>query len=73
MAWINLADEMEFTERAYTDFHVGQILVFDFEGSKNYLKIMRINKPKIWVKQVDTYSIEEFETMTGAKLEERKD
>lgn len=73
MPWINLADEMEFTDRAYEDFYAGQILIFDFEGSKNYLKIMRIKKPKIWVKQVETYSIEEFEQMTGAKLEERKD
>ena len=43
MAWINLSDEMEFTDEAYEDFFPGMMMVFDYEGSKTYMKLSLIH------------------------------
>lgn len=72
MAWIDLSQEMEFTDHAYKEFHPGKLLIFNFEGSKTYMKIKRIDGKKVWVTEVKTYSEEEFEKMTGAQLQERE-
>jgi hypothetical protein len=41
----------------------GQVLVFDFEGSKTRLKIRRKAKGKIWAEQITTYTEDEVKDM----------
>lgn len=74
MAWINLSDEMEFTDEAYEDFFPGMMMVFDYEGSKTYMKVRRIDKKqkKMWVEEAHTYSPAEFEKKFGVEIKERE-
>lgn len=49
------------TDKAFKDLKVGQILMFNFEGSRNDYKITKINRKskKCWVKKVTTYSTDQ--------------
>jgi hypothetical protein len=51
--------------KAGTDigFNVGQVLTFDYEGSPNHLKVMRLDRKKgrLWAKEVRLYKEEDFE------------
>lgn len=57
MAWIDLTPDL--TKQAIKDFKAGHVLIFEFEGSKTYFKVMRNYKGKIWVKETKLYTIEE--------------
>lgn len=54
MSWIDLTPEL--TIKGQKELKTGQILGFDFEGSKTWLRIMRKAKGKIWAKEIDTYT-----------------
>lgn len=56
MAWIDLTPDLTKKGR---ELPVGKVLIFDFEGSKTYLKIVRKRNGKVWAKEIDTYSPEE--------------
>lgn len=49
------------TDKAFKDLKVGQILMFNFEGSRNDYKITKINRKskKCWAKKVTTYSTDQ--------------
>lgn len=51
MAWLNLSNDL--TKQGQRKLKVGQVMMFDFEGSPVYLKIMRKNKTGIWAKRLD--------------------
>lgn len=52
MAWENMTDI--FTPEGMEKVKVGQLLMFDFEGSRNDYKIMRKSHGKVWGKRVET-------------------
>lgn len=52
MAWINLTNDL--TKKAQRDFKIGQVLIFDFEGSPVHIKIMKKEDGKIWGKRLDS-------------------
>lgn len=52
MAWLELTNDL--TPKAIKGLKVGQVLMFDFEGSPNYLKIMRKQRGKIWAKRLNS-------------------
>ena len=54
MTWIDLTPEL--TLKGQEELKTGQILGFDFEGSKTWLRIMRKAKGKVWAKEIDTYT-----------------
>lgn len=47
------------TKQGRDNLKVGQILMFDFEGSALHLKITRKAKGRVWAKRVDLYTPEE--------------
>lgn len=51
MAWLNITDEL--TAKGKKRLKVGQVLIFDFEGSPIYLKIMRKERGRVWAKRLD--------------------
>jgi hypothetical protein len=46
------------TDKAFKELKIGQILMFNYEGSRNEYKITKINRKakRCWVKKVTTYS-----------------
>ena len=70
MAWIDLSQEMEFTDLAKQDFKTGMILRFNYENSITEMKIMRLDWPKVWVKEIKTMSLEDFEKEMDRRREE---
>lgn len=48
--WINITDTL--TPAGLKKLQVGQVLVFNYEGSRNEYKIMRIRNGNCWVKPV---------------------
>lgn len=57
MSWIDISDEL--TPKGHTALRVGQVLMFDFEGSRLELKIMRKHNKKVWAKQITTHHPDE--------------
>lgn len=53
MAWIDLTPEL--TEEGQQRVNVGEVLIFNYEGSKTMLKIMRKHKGKVWAKEIWLY------------------
>lgn len=53
MAWDNISDVL--TEEGEQRLEVGQVLMFDYEGSRIDMKIMRKTKNGVWAKQIKTY------------------
>ena len=51
---------MDVTKDLPIDVKVGQVLVYDFEGSPIHLKIMRKSKGKVWAKYTHLYTEEEM-------------
>lgn len=51
--WIDMTDQ--FTPEGIARLEKGQVLVFDYEGSRNEYKIMRIRHGKVWVKHITLY------------------
>jgi hypothetical protein len=57
--WENLTDML--TLRGLEELQVGQILIFDYEGSKIYMKIMRKRHGKLWAKEITTYNPDQID------------
>lgn len=55
--WINISDII--SRKGIRELKAGQVLGFDFEGSKNYYKIMRNYKGKLYVKPVTLHKLED--------------
>jgi hypothetical protein len=51
MAYLNITDDLSAKGRKLVE--VGQVLMFDFEGSPVYLKIMRKSNDQVWAKRLD--------------------
>lgn len=66
MSWIEISKDL--TKRGQRDLKVGQVLIFNYEGSPNHLKIMRKAKGKVWAKDNYLYHPDEVEIKN--KLEE---
>lgn len=50
MAWLNITGDLNARGRKLP---VGKVLIFDFEGSPVYLKIMRKRQGQVWAKRLD--------------------
>jgi len=55
------------TKKGQKKLNVGQVLIFDYEGSKTYLKIMRKHKGKVWAKENYLHSVDETLSMEKNK------
>lgn len=53
--WLDVTNDLPI------DVEVGQVLIYDFEGSPIHLKIMRKQNNKIWAKPVYIYLPSEVE------------
>ena len=60
MGWLDITGEL--TPQGKRWLKVGQVLVFDFEGSKLYLKVMRKRNGKVWAKETKLYLPNEVQT-----------
>lgn len=59
--WLDVTDDLPI------DVEVGQVLIFDFEGSPIHLKIRRKYKGKIWATKTRLYTPEEFKQLGKKK------
>lgn len=57
MIWLDIT--VDLTKKGQKKLQVGQVLIFDYEGSPIHLKIMRKFKGKVWAKKVYLYTPEE--------------
>lgn len=55
--WEDITDIL--TDEGKERLEVGQVLMFDYEGSPLHLKIMRKYKGKVWAKKNYLYKVEE--------------
>lgn len=53
---------MDVTRDLPIDVKVGQVLIYDYEGSPVHLKIMRKAKGKVWAKYIRLYTEQEVHT-----------
>lgn len=51
MAYLNLTKDL--TKEGAKKLKVGQVMMFDFEGSPVYLKVMRKEKGQVYAKKLD--------------------
>ncbi len=56
-SWLDITEDL--TKKGQRELKVGQVLIFDFEGSPIHLKIMRKYKNKVWAKKTYLYTPEE--------------
>ena len=59
MSWVDFTNDL--TKKGQRELKVGQVLMFNFEGSETHLKIMRKKNGKVWVKEVYLYKPEEVQ------------
>lgn len=59
MTWIDLTPDL--TEEGQQRVNVGEVLIFNYEGSKTMLKIMRKYKGKVWAKEIWLYRPDQIE------------
>ena len=57
MKWEDITDIL--TDEGKENLKVGQVMIFEFEGSPLHLKIMRKYKGKVWAKRTYLYKPEE--------------
>lgn len=50
MSYLNITDDLT---KEGKKLPLGKVLIFDFEGSPVYLKIMRKQKGEVWAKRLD--------------------
>lgn len=67
MEWIDLTPDL--TELGKKDLKVGQVLMFDMEGSETHLKITRKRGGKVWAKEVYLYRPNEVEIVDKKKMD----
>lgn len=58
--WIDITQDLN--KKGRKELKVGQVLIFDFEGSPVHLKIMRKFKGKVWAKKNYLYRTDEVQT-----------
>jgi len=51
MKWEDITPDL--TKKGQRELKVGQVLIFDYEGSPIHLKIMRKSHGKVWAKRLD--------------------
>ncbi len=56
--WESIEDIL--TPKAVKELKVGQVLLFDFEGSEVHLKIMKKRNGRVWAKRTHLYTQEEM-------------
>ncbi len=66
MGWLDITDDL--TDFAIRELKVGQVLIFDFEGSPVHLKIMRKQHGKVWARKNYMYLPEEVEVTDKNKI-----
>jgi len=69
MAWLNITDIL--TPQGIEKLKVGQVLMFDFEGSRNELKIMRKTESSVWAKRISTVLPEQVMVKEPGKKKRR--
>jgi hypothetical protein len=47
------------TPEGVARLQVGQVLMFDYEGSRNDMKITKIKNGRVWAKRIKTYHPDE--------------
>jgi hypothetical protein len=57
--WINATDQ--FTQAGIDHLEVGQVLTFDYEGSRNDFRIVDTDNNEVWIKPIRTYTYQEAE------------
>lgn len=57
MKWLDITQDL--TKEGQQKLNVGEVLIFDYEGSPIHLKIMRKAKGKVWAKRNYLYTPEE--------------
>lgn len=69
MNYIDISNDLTPAFYKNKDFKKGQILIFEFEGSKTEFKIVRLNRSKklCWVVETKLYSQREFDNLTYSK------
>ncbi len=61
--WENITDIL--TEDGAEKIKVGQVLIFNFEGSPLHLKVMRKRNGKVWAKKTHLYTRDEMAAIDG--------
>jgi hypothetical protein len=72
--WQNIAEDL--TPQGIAKLKKGQVLVFDYEGSRNEYRIVRIKDGEVWVKPVTLMSMDEAQAKMsdeGLEPHETKD
>jgi hypothetical protein len=59
--WENITDIL--TEDGAEKIEVGQVLIFNYEGSPLHLKIMRKRLGKVWAEKTHLYNQEEYDAI----------
>lgn len=66
MPWLDITDEL--SPQGQQALQLGQVLMFDYEGSPLNLKIMRKKGGRVWAKRIDLYTIDQADD----ELEKRR-
>ena len=61
--WEDITDIL--TEDGAEKIKVGQVLIFDYEGSPLHLKVVRKRNGKVWAKRIHLYTRDEMEAIDG--------
>lgn len=67
MAWIDMTNEL--TPFAIQSLEIGQVLMYEYEGSPLHIKIMRKKNGKVWGKQLKVRLMKPDEVQWKDKLE----
>lgn len=60
-SWEDITDIL--TEDGAEKIQVGQVLIFDYEGSPIHLKVVRKRLGKVWAKKMHLYTQEEYDAI----------
>lgn len=66
MGWLDITNDL--TKKGRRKLKVGQVLIFDFEGSPIHLKIMRKYKGKVWARRNYLYKPSEVQIKDKGKV-----
>ena len=61
--WEDITDIL--TEDGAEKIKVGQVLIFNFEGSPLHLKVVRKRNGKVWAKKMHLYTRDEMAAIDG--------
>lgn len=63
MSWLDVTEDLPINVK------VGQVLIFDYEGSPVHLKIMRKKDGKVWAKRTYIYLPDEVQITDKNKID----